>query len=148
MTEEVAPFLSLPDFQGLWDGAPLTARQKTIATLMLTVASNWIYRNGPKGFDLPATDADARFVVWDVVSSAIRYQKYSRMSSFNRTTAHRIDSGTFADVMKALDFTDNHKMHLGIPLAAEPLVSCEPDDFGTHGLGPGPVSFMPSHWFR
>lgn len=132
----MTPFLSLQDFQGLWDGAPLTARQKTIATLMLKVASQWIYDNGPQGDALPVDDPTAQFVVWDVVSSAIRYQKYSRMSSFNRTTAHRIDSGTFADVMKALDFTDNHKMHLGIPLAAQPLDSCEPDDFGTYGLGP------------
>lgn len=129
------PFLDLPAFQLLWDGPPLTPRQRAQVTLWLGVASNWIYRNGPKGELLPKTDSDAQFVVYDVVSNAVRYQKYSKLSTFNRTTAHRIDSGTFGNPMQALDFTDNHKMHLGIPLSSVPMDSFERDDFGTFGLG-------------
>lgn len=123
------PFLDLSGFQALWDGPPLTAQQKAIATLLLNVASQWIYNNGPQGPNLSPTDPTAQFVVWDVVSSAVRYQKYSRLASFSRTTGHRMDGGSFTDPMKALEFTDNHKLLLGIPLRALPMSSCQPNDW-------------------
>lgn len=123
------PFLNLSGFQALWDGPPLTTQQKAIVTLLLGVASNWIYNNGPQGTSLSQTDPTAQFVVWDVVSSAVRYQRYSKLASFSRTTGHRMDGGSFADPMKALEFTDNHKLLLGIPLRAVPMSSCRPNDF-------------------
>lgn len=123
------PFLDLTGFQALWDGPPLTTQQKAIATLLLGVASQWIYNNGPQGQALPQSDPTAQFVVWDVVSSAVRYQKYSKLASYSKTTGHRMDGGSFTDPMKALEFTDNHKMMLGIPLSALPMTSCRANDF-------------------
>lgn len=123
------PFLDLAGFTALWDGPPLTTQQKAIVTLLLGVASNWIYNNGPQGANLPADDPSAQFVVWDVVSSAVRYQRYSKLASFSRTTGHRMDGGSFSDPMRALEFTNVHKQLLGIPLEALPMTSCCPNDF-------------------
>ncbi|WP_260742111.1 hypothetical protein [Mycobacterium sp. SMC-2] len=125
----MSPFLDLSGFTALWDGPPLTVQQNAIVTLLLNVASQWIYNNGPQGNALPPNDATAQFVVWDVVSSAVRYQRYSKLASFSRTTGHRMDGGSFTDPMKALEFTDNHKLLLGIPLRALPMSSCRPNDF-------------------
>ncbi len=123
------PFLDLGAFTELWDGPPLTAQQQAIVTLLLQVASNWIYSNGPQGPALPQSDPTAQFVVWDVVSSAVRYQRYSKLASFSRTTGHRMDGGSFSDPMKALEFTDNHKLLLGIPLRALPMGNFPRNDF-------------------
>lgn len=123
------PFLDLSGFQALWDGPPLSSSQQAIVNLLLQVASSWIYENGPQGAALPATDPTAQFVVWDVVSSAIRYQKYSKLSTFSKMTGHRSDAGSFSDPMRALEFTDNHKDLLGVPLRALPMTSCRPNDF-------------------
>jgi hypothetical protein len=133
----VDPFLDLAAFQALWDGPPLTPKQRAQVTLWVQVASEWIYRNGPQGNALAVDDATAQFVVYDVVSNAVRYQRYSKLSTFNKTTAHRIDSGTFSDPMTALEFTDNHKSMLQIPARSVPMSSFRADDFGTPGLGFG-----------
>lgn len=122
-------FLDLAGFQSLWDGPPLTPRQQAIVSLLVQVASKWIYDNGPQGANLPADDPTAQFVVYDVVSNAVRYQKYSKLSNFSRITAHRSEGGSFANPMTALEFTDNHKQLLGIPLRAVPMTSCAPNDF-------------------
>lgn len=123
------PFLDLPGFQALWDGPPLTTSQKAIVSMLLNVASQWIYNNGPQRTALPVDDPTAQFVVWDVVSSAVRYQKYSRLSNFSKTTGHRTDGGSFHDPMTALEFTDNHKLMLQIPLEAVPMGSFRANDF-------------------
>lgn len=136
------PFLDLAGFQALWDGPPLTLQQQTITTLLLQVASTWIYNNGPQGPSLPQTDPTAQFVVWDVVSSAVRYQRYSKLASFSRTTGHRMDGGSFTDPMKALEFTDNHKLLLGIPLRSVPMTSCRPNDFDAEDQYQG----WPTRW--
>lgn len=125
----MTPFLTLQGFEELWDGPPLTAQQSAVVTMLLNVASAWIYANGPSGNALPSTDPTAQFVVWDIVSGAVRFQKYSRLKQFTRTTGHRIEGGMFDDPMKALDFTDNHKMLLGIPLAGVPMSSCRVNDW-------------------
>ncbi|BBZ09865.1 MULTISPECIES: hypothetical protein [Mycobacterium] len=132
-----APFLNLAGFTALWDGPPLTAQQQAIVGLLLQVASQWIYNNGPQGSALPVTDPTAQFVVWDVVSNAVRYQKYSKLSTFSRTTGHRMEGGSFDDPMKALEFTDNHKMLLGIPLRSVPMTSCQPNDFDADDAAQG-----------
>lgn len=123
------PFLDLQGFLALWDGPPLTPRQRAAVSLLVQVASKWIYRNGPQRASLPQSDPTAQWVVYDVVSTAIRYQKYSKLSNFNKTTAHRMDGGSFSDPMSALEFTDTHKQLLEIPLEALPMSSCRPSDF-------------------
>lgn len=121
-----APFLDLAGFTALWDGPPLTTAQQNITTLLLGVASNWIYTNKP---GIASDDGTAQFVVFDVVSSAVRYQKYSKLSTYSRMTGHRSEAGTFTDPMKALEFTDTHKQLLGISLNSEPLGQFFEDDF-------------------
>jgi hypothetical protein len=138
----VTPFLTLAAFTAMWDGAPLTTQQNAITTLALQVTSFWIYRNGPQGSNLPADNPSAQFVVWDVVSNAVRYQKFSKLSSYSKITAHRQDAGTFADVMKALEFTDVHKQLLDIPLEALPMSSCRPNDFDAPDQDQG----WPTRW--
>lgn len=135
------PFLDLAGFEALWDGPALTTRQQAIVTMLLQVASQWIYNNGPQGANLPSSDPTAQFVVWDVVSSAVRYQKYSKLASYSKTTGHRIDGGTFDDPMRALEFSDNHKMLLGIPLRAVPMTSCCPNDFDAEDQAQGWPTF-------
>lgn len=136
------PFLDLSGFTALWDGPPLTGQQQAIVTLLLQVASRWIYTNGPQGATLPQDDPTAQFVVWDVVSSSVRYQRYSKLASFSRTTGHRMDGGSFTDPMRALEFTDNHKLLLGIPLRAVPMASCRPNDFDADDQDAG----WPTRW--
>lgn len=125
----MTPFLDLAGFQNLWDGPPLTGTQKNIVSLLVQVASQWIYANGPAGTNLPADDPTAQFVVYDVVSNAVRYQRYSKLSNYSRITAHRSEGGSFANPMEALEFTDTHKQLLGIPLRAVPMGSFYYDDF-------------------
>jgi hypothetical protein len=84
VTSPLPPFLTLTTFTEMWDGPPLTAVQNNIVTLALQVASNWIYRNGPLRLHLPPSSPEAQFVVWDVVSSAVRYQKFSKLSSWSK----------------------------------------------------------------
>lgn len=120
------PFLSLQGFTALWDGAPLTTQQQAMVTLLLTVASDWIYQQSP---GRSPTDPAAQFVVYDVVSNAVRYQKYGRLQSFSKTTGHRMDGGSFAGAIKALEFTDEHKQMLGLALRALPMSSCRPNDW-------------------
>ncbi|PQM44672.1 hypothetical protein C1Y40_05168 [Mycobacterium talmoniae] len=136
------PFLNLAGFTALWDGPPLSAQQQAIVNLLLQVASIWIYNNGPSGPALPATDPTAQFVVYDVVSNAVRYQKYGRLSSFSKTTGHRMEGGAFTDPMKALEFTDNHKQLLGIPLRSVPMTSCVSNDFDANDANQG----WPTAW--
>lgn len=136
------PFLDLAGFQNLWDGAPLTTQQEMIVSLLVQVASQWIYANGPQGTNLPQTDPTAQFVVYDVVSNAVRYQRYSKLSNFSRTTGHRMEGGSFASPMTALEFTDTHKQLLGIPLRALPMTSCQPDDFNADDDDQG----WPTRW--
>jgi hypothetical protein len=142
VTSPLPPFLTLTTFTNMWDGPPLTAVQNNIVTLALQVASNWIYRNGPLRLHLPPSSPEAQFVVWDVVSSAVRYQKFSKLSSWSKMTAHRSDAGTFADIMRALEFSDVHKQLLQIPLEAVPLSSCRPNDFDAEDINQG----WPTRW--
>lgn len=138
----MTPFLTLTGFQALWDGPALTTAQQAIVNLLLNVASQWIYNNGPQGQNLSSTDPTAQFVVWDVVSSAVRYQKYSKLASYSKATGHRIDGGSFTDPMKALEFTDVHKQLLQIPLEALPMAGCPVNDFYAGDLNQG----WPTPW--
>jgi hypothetical protein len=138
----MTPFLDLAGFQALWDGAPLTGFQQAMVQLLVQVASKWIYDNGPSGSLLPSDDPTAQFVTYDVVSNAVRYQRYSKLSNFSRTTAHRMEGGSFANPMTALEFTDTHKQLLGIPLRAVPMASCRPNDFDADDQNQG----WPTRW--
>ena len=133
----MVPFLNLEGFNQLWDGPPLTTQQQAIVTLLLQVASQWIYANGPQGNNLPANDPTAQFVTWDVVSNAVRYQKYSKLSNFSRAVGHRVEGGSFDNPMTALEFTDTHKQLLQIPLRATPLAGCPHNDFFPDDLNQG-----------
>ena len=134
MTSPQTPFLDLAGFTALWDGATLTVQQQAMVTLLLNVASSWIYNQMP---DIDSSNPAAQFVVYDVVSNSVRYQRYGKLSTFSRTTGHRMEAGAFDDPMKALEFTDNHKQLLGIPLRAAPMSSCQPNDFNADDANAG-----------
>jgi len=138
------PFLTLTQFQAIWDGPPLTTPQQGIVTLLLQVASNWIYQRRP---DLatgpqPPTDPTAQLVTFEVVSNCVRYAKFAPLGSFHRATGHRIEAGTLTNPTTALDFTDRHKVMLGIPLRALPMTSCVCNDFNADDQDQG----WPTQW--
>ena len=137
------PFLDLAGFQGLWDGPALTSQQEGIVTLLLGVASNWIYARKPGiAGPLPGpADPTAQLVVFEVVSNLIRYGKYAPLSSYHRATGHRIDAGTLSAEVQRY-FTDDHKMLLGIPLRSPPMTSCRPNDFDAADRDQG----WPTEW--
>lgn len=140
------PFLTLSGFEELWDGPTLTATQQAMVTLLLGVASNWIYNQ------LPATSPDnptAQFVVYDVVSNTLRYQKYGKLSQYSRTVGHRSESGAFDDPMKALEFTPVHKQLLGISQSTPPMSSCVPNDFDANDSNAGwPTTWSAQYGFQ
>jgi hypothetical protein len=138
----MTPFLTLSGFEALFDGPPLTTTQQAMVTLLLQVASNWIYQNGPQGNGLSATDPAAQFVVYDVVQNAVRYQKYSKLNNFSRAVGHRVEGGSFDNAMQALEFTDTHYQLLQIPLRALPLAGCPANDFFADDLMQG----WPTRW--
>lgn len=139
MTSPTQPFLDINGFLAMWDGPPLTSQRQAMATLLLTVASSWIYDSKP---GISSTDPAAQFVVYDVVSNAVRYQRYGKLQTFSKTTGHRMDAGSFAEPMKALEFTDTHKQLLGIPLESVPMSSCVPNDFDADDCNAG----WPTGW--
>lgn len=126
------PFLSISDFQALWDGTPLNSAQTQAATLLLQVASNWIYAHKP-GVAGPASsggaDPAAKLVTFEVVSNALRYGKYAPLGSYSKQTGHRLDAGTLANPESALDFTDRHMTWLGISPLAAPMGVFYNNDF-------------------
>lgn len=135
------PFLTPPAFQAMWDGPALTPAQTNIANLLLQVASNWIYQRVP---GISPTDPTAQMVVFEVVSTAIRYGKYQSLKSFHRGTGHRTDSGELNDPASMLDFTDRHKAWLGIPLESTPMGQFFGNDFDA----PDDNAGWPNPWSR
>lgn len=144
----MTPFLDLTGFQDLWDGPPLTTQQQALTGLLLSVASNWIYENGPAGPNLSPTDPAAQLVTYEVVANTLRFQKYGPLKDFSSTTAHRTESGSLDNPATALDFTDRHKVLLGIPVSALPMSSCVPDDFEAPDCAAGWTTgwSVPSTW--
>jgi hypothetical protein len=119
------PFLTSSGFIAMWDGPTLTAQQQNQLTLLLQVASNWVYArvNG-----ISSTDPTAQLVIFGVISNFLRYSKYSPLSNYHKAVGHRIEAGTLAaDVTRF--FTDDDKLLLGIPLKSLPMSSCVPNDF-------------------
>lgn len=126
------PFLDLPAFQLLWDGAPLNDAQQKVAELLLTVASKWIYANKS---GIGSDDSAGKLVTFEVTANALRYGKYAPLKEWSRTTMHKMDSGTLDDPSSALDFTDRHKVLLGIPVVSEPLATFRVNDFDDQNYG-------------
>lgn len=127
----MTPFLDIAGFNALWDGAPLSTAQTAAATLLLEVASNWIYAHKPGvvGPTPGPADPAAKLVTFEVVANALRYGKYAPLTSFSKQTGHRVDAGTLSNPESALDFTDRHRNLLGIPLRAVPMSTFYDDDF-------------------
>lgn len=122
----MADFLDLGTFEGMWDGPPLNSAQESVASLLLTVTSDWIYANKP---GIPSDDAAGKLVTYEVVANALRYGKYAPLQNWSRQTGHRIEAGALGDPASALDFTDRHKQLLGIPLRVAPVGQFYEDDF-------------------
>jgi hypothetical protein len=109
----------------MWDGPTLTPQQQAQLSLLLQVASNWVYQ---RVSGIASNDPTAQAVIFGVISNFLRYAKYSPLSSFHKAVGHRMESGSLAaDVTRF--FTDDDKMLLGIPLKSLPMSSCAPGDF-------------------
>ena len=102
--------MDISAFEAEYQG-PLGAGQKTTATRLLTVVSNYIRLRKPDVDQLAAEQ-----VVFEVVRDAITYGHYERLSSFENETSKRRERGTFDYAVKVLDelLTDKHKLMLGI----------------------------------
>ena len=117
-------------FVAVWDFAdsfrPLKPSEQQLAEWLLQVASDWIRDKKPT---IPDDNIAAQLVVTEVVSNALRYNKYSPFSTFNEQTSHSTMSGTFSHDSAGLDFTDRHRDMLGIPLKSPPKYSFTANDY-------------------
>ena len=118
------PFISLADFVVAFRA--LKPAEQQLAEWLLEVASDWIRQHNPS---IPEGSVAAKLVVTEVVSNALRYNKYGPLSSFSEQTSHSVMSGTFADAAKLLDFTDRHRELLGIPVYSAPQYSFPANDY-------------------
>lgn len=119
-----APFVSLEDFTASF--RPLKDNEEQVAEWLLQVASDWIRDHKP---DTPAGSIAAKLVVTEVVTAALRYNKYGPLLSFTEQTSHSVMSGTFAEAGGFLEFTDRHKELLGIPKQSAPQYSFPANDY-------------------
>lgn len=118
------PFVSLQDFEASF--RPLKASETQTAEWLLQVASDWIRDRKP---DISDGSVAAKLVVTEVVSTALRWNKYGPLSSFTEQTSHSTMSGTFADAGTLLDFTDRHRELLGLPIVSPPQYSFPAGDY-------------------
>lgn len=118
------PFISVVDFAAAF--RPLKSSETQLTEWLIQVASDWIRNYKPTISD---GSVAAKLVVVEVVSNALRYNKYGPLSSFTEQTSHSMLSGTFTDAAKLLDFTDRHREMLGIPIQAPPQYSFPVRDY-------------------
>ena len=118
------PFVDVDEFAESFR-ALKTAEQQP-ADWLLQVASDWIREHKPGISD---DSVAAKLVVVEVVSNALRYNKYQPLRSFTEETANSSMSGVFMAEAKVLDFTDRHREMLGIPIVARPVWSFKPADY-------------------
>ena len=104
------PYLEIADFETQF-GRALSDAETPIAERLLQVVSDWIREHEPG-----ASDFAAEQVVFEVVRDALNFGGYERFSSFENTTAHRTERGTFDYANSVLDgyLTDKHRQLLGI----------------------------------
>lgn len=96
---------------------PLTAAEQIDVLGKIAAVSHWIRQNRP---DLPADDAQAKYVVVDVVRSALSNAKHAGHSSYSRTVGGVTRSGTLVDPGGTLVITAFHRELLGISIAGAP----------------------------
>jgi hypothetical protein len=121
------PFLQVNEFTPMF--RPLSAAEALVAELLLQVASNWI-RDPQRRPYIADDDPAARLVVFEVVRDSLLYGKYRRFSTFTNTTGHRTEEGAWAaDALASLDFTDRHRVMLGISVRAAPVFNFPKCDY-------------------
>lgn len=118
------PFIDVDDFAAAFRA--LKPAEEQLAEWLLEVASDWIRQHKP---DISTNSVPARLVVTEVVSNALRYNKYQPLSSFTEQTSHSTLSGTFSDAAQILDFTDRHRDMLGIPIKSPPQYLFPANDY-------------------
>jgi hypothetical protein len=119
-----APFVNVEDFADSF--RPLKPSEQQLAEWLLEVASDWIRDKKPT---ISNDSVAAKLVVTEVVSNALRYNKYSPFSTFNEQTSHSSMSGTFSHESAGLDFTDRHRDMLGISVQSPPKYSFPAYDY-------------------
>lgn len=111
----------MPDFADIDDltngWRSLSDTEKLDAAAKIAAVSSWIRDRKP---DLADDNANAKFVVVDVVRFALTNAKYAGHSSYSRTVGGVTRSGTLVDPGGSLVITDFHRQLLGISNNAEP----------------------------
>lgn len=109
------PFLTVDEFAAEY--GTLTSYQRNQATDLLLAATIWIQAR------VPVTSIyynNAKLVCYEVTAAAIRLAPVTGLTQFSATTGHKTESGSLADPLAVLEFTDRHRELLGLPLVAEP----------------------------
>ena len=119
-----APFLDVDDFAESF--RTLKQAEIQVAEWLIQVASDWIREHKPS---ISADSVAAKLVVTEVVSNALRYNKYLPLKSFTEQTSNSVMSGVFTEAVKMLDFTDRHREMLGIPIMSPPKYSFKAFDY-------------------
>lgn len=118
------PFVDVDEFAESFRA--LKPAEQQPAEWLLQVASDWIRQHKPGISD---DSVAAKVVVVEVVSNALRYNKYQPLRSFTEETSNSSMSGVFMGAAKVLDFTDRHREMLGIPIMAPPAYSFKAGDY-------------------
>lgn len=108
-------FAEVPDVENGW--RPLSAAEKLDAVSKIGAVTRWIRR---RNHGIADDDADAKYVVVDVVRFALATGKHVGQTSFSRTVGGVTRSGTFVDPGGSMVITDFHRELLGISKSAAP----------------------------
>lgn len=119
-----APFITVEELADSF--RPLKASEEQVAEWLIQVASDWIWHRKPT---ISESSVAAKLVVTEVVSSALRFGRYTPLKSFTEQTSHSTLSGTFPDAARTLDFTDRHHVMLDLPITSPPIYSFPAGDY-------------------
>jgi hypothetical protein len=121
------PFLDIGAFTEEFQGT-LSPGQAATAERLLDVVSDYIRTRRPEIAD---DDQAAIQVAFEIVSDAITYGPYARLSEFDNGTSKRKEAGKFSEASKLLDdlLTDKHKRMLSIARTAAPRGSFAKCDY-------------------
>lgn len=130
---EVTPYLQTTDFVSMF--RPLSTQETALATLLLRAAALVIRREFDKAGMTPpsvGTDDDmARLVSFELARDAMpAVEEMAGRTQYTIQTDDRIESGTIAAAADLVEFTDHHRLLLGLPVGARPTYGGFDSGFG------------------
>lgn len=130
---EVTPYLTAGTFAAMF--RPLSTQEQALATLLLNAAALIIRREFDKAgktAPTPGTDDDmAKLVSFELARDAMpAVEEMAGRTQYTIQTDDRIESGTIAAAADLIDFTDHHRLLLGLPVGARPTFGGFDSGFG------------------